>query len=146
VARAPATRSCAAGDCGSSENRVNATPVMVSTWVCTGRTRVLRGTRLGGRVGETEPGKGGRRRRAVAELCETLRAREGGETEGKRTDDDVHLHAELLRRAGATKRRRSGATAACPSLAAKGGSTARVARARRRQLRDMRSLGHGAAL
>jgi hypothetical protein len=50
---------------------------------------------------------------------ETLCAREGGGTEGKRASDDVHLHAELLRWAGVTKRWRSGETAVCPSLAAK---------------------------
>jgi hypothetical protein len=77
---------------------------------------------------------------------ETLHAREGRETEGKRAGDNVHLHAKLLRRAGATERRRSGAMVACPSLAAKDGGASRVVRAWRRRLRDLRSLGHGVAL
>jgi hypothetical protein len=38
---------------------------------------------------------------------------------GEKAGDNAHLHAELRRRAGATKRRRSGETAASPSLAAK---------------------------
>jgi hypothetical protein len=59
---------------------------------------------------------GGARSRSSGE---TLRAREGGGTEAKRSGDDVHLHAELLRRAGAMERWWSGETAACPSLAVK---------------------------
>jgi hypothetical protein len=50
---------------------------------------------------------------------ETLRAREGGETEGKRASDDVHLRAELRQWAGATEQRWSGEMAASPSLAVK---------------------------
>jgi hypothetical protein len=87
-------------------------------------------------------GDGGRPRSSG----ETLRVREGGETEGKRAGDDVHLHAELPQWAGATEQRQSGTTAACSSLAAKGGGAARVARARRRWLQDMQSLGHGVTL
>jgi hypothetical protein len=41
------------------------------------------------------------------------------EIEGKKAGDDAHLHAELRQRAGATERRRSGETAAGPSLGAK---------------------------
>jgi hypothetical protein len=36
------------GGGGSSENRVNVTPVTVSTQVCPRRKRAMRGTRLGG--------------------------------------------------------------------------------------------------
>jgi hypothetical protein len=63
--------------------------------------------------------KSGRWRRAVAELRQGIaRARKPG-NRGKKASYDAHLHAELRRRAGATKPWRSGETAAYPSLAAK---------------------------
>jgi hypothetical protein len=49
-------------------NRINTISTTVSIAGCTGRTRVLRETRLGDQVGEMEPGKGRWRRHAVAEL------------------------------------------------------------------------------
>jgi hypothetical protein len=42
-----------------------------------------------------------------------------GEKKGKQASEDAYLHVEFRQRAGATERRRSGETAASPSLAAK---------------------------
>jgi hypothetical protein len=66
------------------------------------------------RRGPRKADDGGARSRSSGEA---LHAREGGETEGKRVGDDVHLHAELRQRAGAVHRRQSGETAVSPSLA-----------------------------
>jgi hypothetical protein len=52
------------------------------------------------------------------------------EPEDKKAGDDDHLNAELLRRVGATERRRSGMTAACPSLAVKAAARARFCEAK----------------
>jgi hypothetical protein len=54
------------------------------------------------RRGPRKADDGGARSRSSGEA---LRAREGGETEGKSACDDVHLHMELRQRAGAVHRR-----------------------------------------
>jgi hypothetical protein len=82
------------------------TPATVLTRVCTGRTRVLRGTRLGGRVGETEPGKGGRRRRAVVELQRAIFTAGRQGRRGNEAGEVPHPKAKLRWRLAATEERR----------------------------------------
>jgi hypothetical protein len=87
------------------ENPVNATPALISTRVCTGRMRVLWGTFLGGRVGETEPGKGGRQRRAVAELRQAIFTAGRWGRRGKEAGEVPHPKPKLRWRLAATEER-----------------------------------------
>jgi hypothetical protein len=100
----------AARVCGgsSSENRVNATPAMVSTPVWPGRKRARRGTCLGARVGETRPERDARwwcaaRRRWLAIACAGKR---GGR--GKEAGEFPHPKAKLRRWLAAIEERRGG--------------------------------------
>jgi hypothetical protein len=73
-------------------------------------------------------GAGGRGKRTAAACGHGAPARhcarEKAGEQGKKAGDDAHLHTELRRRAGATKRRDGGV----PELDCEGGGTARVAK------------------
>jgi hypothetical protein len=75
-------------------------------------------------------GEGGRRQGEVVKLQRAIVRMGRRENEGKRAGDDDHLHAELLRRAGAMERWRSGMTVACPSLVVKAAARARFCEAK----------------
>jgi hypothetical protein len=64
---------------GLLENRVYTIPVTTATWVCTGRTRALRETRLGVKTRRRGPGKADNGEARHGGVDEQSSRREGGE-------------------------------------------------------------------